>query len=101
MNAIPIYEAKNKLPLFIHKAETDGPIFISRHNKNAAVILSFDDYTRLISKQKKPTILEKAAELRKKLNMTNEEVDAIFDVRDRSTHGTSWEDDIFKGIFED
>ena len=29
MNAIPLYEAKNKLPLFMHQAESLGPVFIS------------------------------------------------------------------------
>ncbi len=29
MNAIPLYEAKNKVPLFMHQAESLGPVFIS------------------------------------------------------------------------
>ena len=36
---IPMFEAKNKLPLFMHKAETEGPVFISRRNKTVGVIL--------------------------------------------------------------
>ena len=39
---IPMFEAKNKLPLFMHKAETEGPVFISRRNKTVGVILSMD-----------------------------------------------------------
>lgn len=42
--AVPIYEAKNRLPFFIHKAETEGPVFISRRNEVVAVIQSKEDY---------------------------------------------------------
>ena len=58
MNTVPMYEAKNKLPLFMHQAEESGPVFISRRNKTVGVILSFDDYNKLLSKQPKRTILE-------------------------------------------
>ena len=49
----------------------------------------------------KETILDKAAEFRRKTAglITNEEIDKIFDVRDYSTEGTSWENDIFEGVF--
>ena len=66
MNTVPMYEAKNKLPLFMHQAEESGPVFISRRNKTVGVILSFDDYNKLLSKQPKRTILEAAEEFRKK-----------------------------------
>ena len=29
MDAVPIFEAKNKLPFYIHQAEESGPVFIS------------------------------------------------------------------------
>ena len=53
MDAIPIFEAKNKLPLFMHQAETLGPVFISRRNKTVGVLLSFDDYQKLNLQQRK------------------------------------------------
>ena len=28
MNTVPMYEAKNKLPLFMHQAEESGPVFL-------------------------------------------------------------------------
>ena len=96
MNPIPIFEAKNKLPLFIHQAEESGPVFISRRNKSVAVILSIDEF-------KKPPIWERAKKLREQYapDLTNEEIDQIFDVRESSTTGTSWESDVFKGVFDD
>ena len=103
MNTVPMYEAKNKLPLFMHQAEETGPVFISRRNQTVGVLLSIDDYHRIIAKGRKDTILDRAAEFRRKTAglFTNEDIDRIFDVRDHSTKGTSWEDDIFKGVFDE
>ena len=102
MNAVPMYEAKNKLPLFMHQAETLGPVFISRRNKTVGVILSIDEYNKLIATKPRRTILEAAAEFRKKVDdtLTDEEIDRIFNVRDDSIEGPSWEKDIFKGVFD-
>ena len=43
------------------------------------------------------------AEFRKNVDdtLTDEEIDRIFNNRDDSTSGTSWEDDIYKGVFDD
>ena len=100
---IPMFEAKNKLPLFVHKAETEGPVFISRRNKTVGVILSIDEYNKLLLAKPKRTILEAAAEFRKNVDdsLTDEEIDRIFNNRDESTSGTSWEEDIYKGVFDD
>ena len=102
MNTVPMYEAKNKLPLFMHQAETLGPVFISRRNKTVGVILSIDEYNKLMAAKPRRTILEAAAEFRKKVDdtLTDEEIDRIFNVRDDSTEGPSWENDIFKGVFD-
>ena len=104
MNSVPIFEAKNRLPFFIHQAESSGPVFISRRNKNAAVLISFDEYNSLIHRAKKPSFLERVAKLKKEMGatITDEQIDEIFgSVRDTSIHGTSWEDDIYKGVFDD
>lgn len=103
MTTVPMFEAKNKLPLFMHQAEAEGPVFISRRNKTVGVLISFDDYNRIVAKGRKDTILERAAEFRKKIDghLTDEEIDKIFDVRDHSVQGTSWENDVFKGVFDD
>ena len=100
---IPMFEAKNKLPLFMHKAETEGPVFISRRNKTVGVILSIDEYNKLLLAKPKRTILEAAAEFRKNVDdsLTDEEIDRIFNNRDESIQGTSWEEDIYKGVFDE
>ena len=36
MNAVPVFEAKNKLPFYIHQAEEGSPVAISRHNNIVA-----------------------------------------------------------------
>ena len=85
----------------MHPAEESGPVFISRRNKTVGVILSFDDYTRMISKQPKRTILEAAEEFRRKTAgmFTNEDIDRIFDVGDHSPD--SYEIHVFDGVFDD
>lgn len=105
MNTVPVFEAKNKLPFFIHQAESGSPVFISRRDKSVAVLISIDNYNSLVSRaqKKKPGIVERAAELRKQFNcaLTDDEIDEIFSsAKDTSTKGTSWEDDIFKGVFD-
>ncbi len=101
MNTVPMYEAKNKLPLFMHQAEETGPVFISRRNKPVGVILSFDDYNKLISNSHKKTILEAAEEFRRKTagTLTNEDIDKIFDVRAHTSD--SYENHVWDGVFDD
>ena len=101
MNTVPMFEAKNKLPLFFHQAEESGPVFVTRRNKIAGVILSIDDYNKMQSKQPKRTILEAAEEFRRKTAgmFTNEDIDKIFDVRDHSPD--SYESHVFDGVFDD
>lgn len=100
MNPIPIFEAKNKLPLFIHQAEESGPVFISRHNKSVAVILSIDEFNKLNASAKKAPIWERAKKLREQYapDLTNEEIDQIFDVRDNSID--TYNSNVFDGVFD-
>ena len=99
MNAVPMYEAKNKLPLFMHQAETTGPVFISRRNKTVGVLLSIEEYNKMVSAKPKRTILEAAAEFRKKVDdtLTDEEIDRIFNVRDETPD--TYESHVFDGVF--
>ena len=101
MTTIPMYEAKNKLPLFVHQAEENGPVFISRRNKTVGVLLSFDEYNRLIAKNGKDSILDCAAEFRRKASrlFTNEDINKIFDVQDNTPD--TYESHVFDGVFED
>ena len=101
MNTVPIYEAKNKLPFFIHHAETVGPVFISRRNKTVGVLISIDEYNRFIANKPKETILDRAAEFRRKTAglFTDKQIDEIFDVRDNTPD--SYESHVFDGVFDD
>ena len=101
MNTVPIYEAKNKLPFFIHQAETVGPVFISRRNKTVGVLISIDEYNRFIANKPKETILDRAAEFRRKTAglFTDKQIEEIFDVRDNTPD--SYESHVFDGVFDD
>ena len=101
MNTVPIYEAKNKLPFFLHQAESVGPVFISRRNKTVGVIISIDEYNRFIANKPKQTILDRAAEFRRKTAglITDEQIDEIFDVRDNTPD--TYESHVFDGVFDD
>ena len=99
-NAIPIFEAKNKLPLFIHQAEENGPIFISRRGKSIAVLISLKDYNNMTEQakkaQKKPNIVERIEAFHKRNGyIPDEEIDRIFgNVRDTTP-------DTYKNPFEE
>ena len=101
MTTVPMFEAKNKLPLFMHQAEETGPVFISRRNQTVGVLLSIDEYNRMIAKVRKDTILDRAAEFRRKTAglITDEEIDRIFDVRDHTPD--TYESHVFDGVFDD
>ena len=99
---VPMFEAKNKLPLFMHKAETEGPVFISRRNKTVGVILSIDEYNKLLLAKPKRTILEAAAEFRKKVDgtLTNEEIDRILNNRHTWPDDDDYGSNVFDGVFD-
>lgn len=43
-----LQEAKNKLSLVVDQACEQGPQVITRHGKDAAVVLSYEDYQALL-----------------------------------------------------
>lgn len=107
-NAVPIYEAKNKLPLYIHKAEEEGPVFLSRRNKDVAVILSMAEYESLLQKIKairnNMTFLERVQDFkeRNKDLYSDREIDEIFEnARYKETRAFNDETNIWDGIMED
>ena len=103
MNAIPIYDAKNRLPYFIHEAETSGPVLISRHNQNVAILISVSEYESLVKKANENSFIERARKFRErnKSFFTNEEIDSIFEsAKDKSINGTSHENEVFSGVME-
>ncbi len=82
---VPIFEAKNKLPYYIHQAETDGPVYLSRRNKEVVVILSTESYENLLKKadanRKSMSFLERVKEFHERNNQdwfSDEEIEGIF-----------------------
>ena len=43
MNAIPVYEAKNRLSYYLHLTDEQGPIFINS--------IAISSYTRIVSRK--------------------------------------------------
>jgi len=48
-----LQEAKNKLSRVVDEAQRSGPQLITRRGVKTAVVLSFEDYRRLIASRKK------------------------------------------------
>lgn len=108
-DAIPIFEAKNKLPFFVHKAESEGPVVLSRRNEDVAVILSMNDYNSLLKQakdsRKNMTFLERVQDFkeRNKDLYSDGEMDAFLDaIGNRNRDDTSYRDSehIWDGIME-
>ena len=100
MNAVPVFEAKNKLPLFIHQAETDGPIAISRHNNIVAYIISKEDFENA-TKPREKTLVERIQEKRKEYGLEDDDFDltAYYDsIRERNSYGRPDSNHIFDEV---
>ncbi len=99
MNAVPIYEAKNKFPFFVHTAETEGPVPVSRHNNIVAYIVSKNEYEKMAAKTKK-SIIDSLQERRRYYGLDDDDFDytEYFDsLRDRNYYGR----DVDKNIFDE
>lgn len=100
MNAVPIFEAKNKFPFFVHTAETEGPVPVSRHNNIVAYIISKDEYEKIAAKPKK-SLVDKIHDDRKTYGLSDDDdfdYTGYFDsLRDRNYFGR----DVHKNIFEE
>lgn len=46
-----VQEAKARLSELVERAQSEGPQVISRHGKESAVVLSIEEYRRLIAKR--------------------------------------------------
>lgn len=70
-DAVPIFEVKNKLTYFIHKAEKEGPISISRRETEVAYTISKNDLNELKENApKEKNILEKIYDSRVEFGLT-------------------------------
>ena len=102
-NPIPIYEAKNKLPYFIHLSETDGLVPISRRNKVVAYIISSNEFEEMILKTgKKKSLAERIHDSRAKFGLTDDDdfdYAGYFDgLRDRNYFGRPEGNQVFDGV---
>ena len=103
-NAVPVFEMKNKLSFYLHKAETEGPVYISNRGKPAFILQTIEDYEEKVkSAPKEKTPFEVAAEMRKKFGLTDEDFDEditdYFDsLRDHDYKGPSEAKNIFEEV---
>lgn len=73
-NAVPVFEMKNKLSFYLHKAETQGPVYISNRGKPAFILQTIEDYEEKVkSAPKEKTPFEVAAEMRKELGIEDDD----------------------------
>ncbi len=47
-----LQDDKNKFSRVVNKAQNNGPQVITKHGKDAVVVLSIDEYTKLIKPEK-------------------------------------------------
>lgn len=90
-DAVPIFEAKNKLPFYIHQAEKNGPVRISRHNDVVAYIVSKEDFEKAMAPKEK-SLVEKIQESRIAYGLEDDDFDITeyFDsIRERGYYGKS------------
>ena len=108
-DAVPVFEAKNKLPFYIHKAESEGPVFLSRRNKQVVVMLSVADYNQLLAQakdnRKQMSFLDRVKDFheRNKDLYSDAEIDEIFDKIERKRSEISFcrdVENVWDGIME-
>lgn len=109
-DAVPIFEAKNKLPFFIHKAESNGPVILSRRNSEVAVLISIADYTALLEQakasRKNTSFLERVQNFkeRNKDLYSESEIDDFFEaIENRNRDDLNYKNSahLFDGIMDD
>ena len=102
MNTVPVYEAKNKLPLFIHQAEQGNPLAITRHNNVVAYLISKEDFEELTQGGKKEkSLAERMQDRRKEYGLEDDDFDytEYFDsLRERGYYGRPEGDHVFDGV---
>lgn len=96
--AVPIFEAKNKLPYFIHQAEENGPVRISRHNEVVAYIVSKEDFEKSVAPKEK-SLVERIQESRIAYGLEDDDFDLTeyYDsIRERGYYGKSDSEHLFE-----
>jgi len=99
-NAVPIFEAKNKLPFYIHLAEDGSPVPISRHNTIVAYLVSKDVFENAAAPQKK-NLVEAIAERRVEYGLEDDDFDisAYYEsIKEHGYYGKSDSENLFEGV---
>ncbi|MBR1640213.1 MAG: type II toxin-antitoxin system Phd/YefM family antitoxin [Treponema sp.] len=103
MNTVPVFEAKNKLPLFIHQAEQGNPLAITRHNNVVAYLISKEDFEEFASGGKKEkSLVERIHDSRAEYGLDDDDdfdYTEYFDsLRDRNYFGRPGAEHIFDEV---
>lgn len=81
MTAVPIFDIKNRLPYFIHLAESGETIQVTRHGKPVARIISEQE---VVQEQKSDgqIFMDKVIQWRNNASdwLTNEAIDNVFNI---------------------
>lgn len=81
MTAVPIFDIKNRLPYFIHLAESGETIQVTRHGKPVARIISEQE---VLQEQKSDgqIFMDKVIQWRNNASdwLTNEAIDNVFNI---------------------
>ena len=102
-NPIPVFEAKNRLPFYIHLAETDGIVPIARRNDVVAYIISSEEFESMRTKgEKKRSLVERIHDSRADFALTDDDdfdYTAYFDsLRERNYFGRPEGDHVFDEV---
>ncbi len=92
-DSIPIFEAKNRLPFYIHKAETEGSVFLSRRGKNVAVIISMAEYEEKFLKKR--SFIDEVNDLKEEYLDVLDNEDIFANLRDKNDFGRPGIDHLF------
>lgn len=98
--AVPIFEAKNKLPFYIHQAEEGAPVPISRHNTVVAYIVSKSDFEDATAPKKK-SLVEAIAERRVKYGFEDDafDISAYYEnIKEQGYYGKSDSEKLFEEV---
>ena len=85
-NAIPIFEAKNRLPFYIHQAENGSPVQIMRHNKVVAYLVSKEDFEKVAAPKEK-SVIDKIQEIWSKCGLEDDDFDITAYYESIKEHG--------------
>ena len=87
-----LQEAKAKLSEVVNCAQNEGPQVITRHGREAAVVMSIEEYARLCEPQRPKTSLWEFLRSSPMVGLNDEEIDAMFPPRTDTGRHVAFED---------